>query len=130
LKFTFVLSLKGYAVIQIPEMALYLYVWAKKFVLARCSFTPNSVDASNSSTLQKRNASKEPRNIDDDVPSATKFAWIAENLQHQKMEYENTQKMLNAISERMDKFDINFRRNNIELKKIAEHFKIRGYTEV
>ena len=103
--------------IQIPEMALYLYVWAKKFFLSRYSITHNSVDASDSSTPQRRNVSKEPSNINDNVPLATKLGWRAENSQDQKMEYENTQKTLNAIRERMDEFDISFRNIYLELEK-------------
>ena len=119
--------------IQLPDMAICLYVWAKKSFLDQGLLTPGSIHSADYTIIQKRNASKGPRNINPNVISETKLSLKVTKYKRpncQISEHKGIQRRLNAMNQRIDGLTANYEHINVKLNKIIDGMTVSGYLEI
>ena len=96
----------GYALIQLPELAIYLYVWTKKSFWQQGLHTPSSIHSTDST------------NINHNVISETGLGLkVTKYTNCQMIEYKGMQGRLDTMNEKIDSLTVNFEHIKLERKK-------------
>jgi hypothetical protein len=115
----FLIPVIGYAVIQLPELAIYLYVWAKKSFWQQGLHTQSFIHSTDST------------NINHNVISETGLGLkVTKYTNYQGTEYQGIQGRLDTMNERIDSLTVNFEHMKLELKKITVGMKVLGNLEI